>query len=268
MCSACHIVFIGSIPEDLGRYYAADYAPYQRPSTKELLKGQIDHVRFRMDLVKRFKKEGRLLEIGPSYGAFSLLAKENGFDVEVIEMDPACCDFIRNELDIPATQSGNVEEVLQNSKKTYDVIALWHNIEHVPQPWIMFQALSKHLNPGGIIIFSTPNPDALQFQVLRRFWVNLDAPRHLYLIPVSFVQNLLKGFSLQQILVTSDDDDSRELTKYGWSASLKKIAGKNRFAWFVASVAGRLLSWLFGGFEKGKRASAYTAVFQKPLPTV
>jgi 2-polyprenyl-3-methyl-5-hydroxy-6-metoxy-1,4-benzoquinol methylase len=262
-CAACHLVFIGSIPSDLGRYYSRDYAPYQRPATRQDLQKQLDPVRFRIDLVKRFKKGGSLLEIGPSYGAFSLLAKESGFDVSVIEMDASCCDFIQRELKIPAIQSSNVGESLRSSGRSFDVIALWHNIEHVPEAWTMLKDLSQHLNPGGIIIFSTPNPEALQFRVLKRFWNHLDAPRHLYLMPIDFVQKVFQGPQLKQLLFTSADNDSAQLTRHGWSSSLKGLAGKNPLKMLLARIGGRLLSLLFGSFEKERHAAAYTAVFTK-----
>lgn len=262
-CKSCHLVFIGAIPSDLGKYYSKDYAPYQRPQNRQDLIQQLSSVQFRIDLVKRYKSRGSLLEIGPSYGAFALLAQEHGFEVEVVEMDAGCCAFIKNELGIKTNHSSNVDATVRGLEKSFDVIALWHNIEHLTEPWTTLKLLSARLKPGGILILSTPNPEALQFALLQKRWVHLDAPRHLYLLPPTFTERTLREQGVSQVYLTGDDADSRELTVFGWAASFKALARGRPLPFFLGRVFGRILSRLFAPFEKGLRGSAYTGIYQK-----
>jgi hypothetical protein len=53
--------------------------------------------------VTQFRNGGRLLEIGPSKGAFCLLAKRAGFEVRAIEIDASCVAFLRDQMDFPST---------------------------------------------------------------------------------------------------------------------------------------------------------------------
>lgn len=66
-------------------------------------------------------------------------------------------------------------------KKKFDVISLWHVLEHVEEPTILFKQISKLLKPKGILILQVPNTDSLGFRFGQKYWFHLDSPRHLIL---------------------------------------------------------------------------------------
>src|SRR3990172_3397793 len=183
-CSACELIFLSPVPADLGVYYPDEY--YEVPSSRTELTFRAEVERWKLDLVQRFVRRGRLLEIGPAYGLFAYLAKQAGFEVETIERDARCCRFLEEVAEVKAINSGDVCSVLQTIEPC-TVITLWQVIEHLPDPWEVLVAASEQLVPGGILVVATPNPDAFQFKILRRFWAHVDAPRHLELIPVSLL---------------------------------------------------------------------------------
>ena len=86
-CPRCALVSLANVPGDLGRYYASGY--HTLPGSLEDVEQGAKHERYKIDLVLRYAPNGRLLEIGPSWGAFCLLAKRAGFEVEAIETDAA-----------------------------------------------------------------------------------------------------------------------------------------------------------------------------------
>lgn len=202
------------------------------------------------------------MEIGPSWGAFAFLAKKAGFDVDVIEMDEKCCDFIQNKLGIKAIQSNDPIAVFKGISG-YDVIALWQVIEHLSDPWETLKAAAEKLLPDGILVISAPNPASFQFRVLGRFWTHVDAPRHLALIPSALLIRRIHALGLKCVFLTTTDKGSLGWNSFGWAVSFNNFF-RGRFVRYAARYAGRIFTKLLIPIERGGlRGSAYTAVFQK-----
>src|SRR5687768_7493991 len=102
-CARCGLASLSNVPSDLARYYAAGY--HEIPASAERLERGAEHDAYKIELVRQLVRGGRLLEIGPGWGAFCLAAKRAGFDVEAIEQDAKCCAFLRSQLDVRAIQS-------------------------------------------------------------------------------------------------------------------------------------------------------------------
>jgi 2-polyprenyl-3-methyl-5-hydroxy-6-metoxy-1,4-benzoquinol methylase len=259
-CPSCGLVYLANLPKDLDRYYPADY--YSIPKDKASLLANSTLERYKLELVQQFIKNGHLLEIGPAWGTFAFLAKEAGFNVDVIEMDKPCCDFIQNKLGISVIQSDDPATALAGLSG-YDVIALWHVIEHLSDSFAILKAATEKLLPGGVLVVAAPNPASFQFRVLGRFWTHLDAPRHLALIPSDLLIRQTEALGLECVLLTTTDKGSVGWNSFGWAVSFNNFF-KGRFARYVAHYAGRILTKLLIPIERsGLRGSAYTAIFQK-----
>lgn len=260
-CQHCALIFLDPIPENLGDAYSQTY--YAIPNSMPALAREAASKRYQIDLVRRFVKGGRLLDIGPGHGAFALLAKEAGFAITTIELDATCCQFLRDVVGVDAIQSDTPAEILP-TLEPQDAITLWHVIEHLPDPWTTLARAAERLAPGGILLVAAPNPAALQFALFRSRWVHLDAPRHVALLPVPLLVRRLVSAGLQPVLVTANDPGSRALNRYGWRASLLNLS-RRRLARAAAWRLGRPLGLLAAPLERGDlRGSAYTAVFRKP----
>ncbi len=259
-CPSCRLIFLSPIPEELGRYYTAEYYPV--PRSYEQLEKEAEQDRYKIKIIQQFVSKGRLLEIGPSYGKFALLAKQAGFEVEVLERDKSCCNFLQDVVGIKAINSDNPAESLRNAKP-YDVIVLWHVLEHLPNPWKTLETLAGKLLPGSILVIATPNPDAIQFKTLGRFWTHIDAPRHLSLVPLSLLREKAQFLSLKIILSTTSDDGGLLLNAVGWKDSFANMGSRGFIRKRLRSV-GRLISVVASPIERiNGLGSAYTAVFQK-----
>lgn len=170
--------------------------------------------RYKIDIVTRFVKNGKLLEIGPASGGFACLAKQAGFDVEVIEMNKECCEFLEGKLGVRVINSHNEQEALAKLEQK-SVIALWQVIEHLRDPFgLLTEACNKILS-GGILVIAAPNPDALQFRILGRHWVHVDAPRHVYLIPQNVLVEKAKAMGMKLVFATTNDVGSIGWNKFG-----------------------------------------------------
>jgi len=258
-CLVCRCVFLESPPSDLSRYYLSGY--YAIPQLEKLRK-VADKDRNKIDTVLRFKSSGRLLEVGPAFGVFAWQAKHAGFDVDVIEMDTRCCEYLHGTLGVNATQSDNPPVAMQ-ALPQHDVIAIWHVLEHLPDALAFLRAARDNLSPGGVLVIAMPNPDAWQFKVMGRYWPHLDAPRHLTLIPASWITRKAAELGMEKAYLSSDDSDARSWNRFGWQRLLmNRVSGK--LLQRVMFVVGYVLSLVMAPFDrKDFGGSAYTIVLKK-----
>ncbi len=259
-CPSCGLVFLWPVPTDLDRYYGSDY--YSVPGGPEALARAADLERYKIEIVRRFVSSGPLLEIGPAYGSFLHLAREAGFAAEGIEMNEECCEFIRTVVGVPVIQSADPATAVRHAGP-YRVVALWHVLEHLPDPFRVLEAVSARLEPGGILVIAAPNPEALQLRLLGRFWPHLDAPRHLALLPRQLLAARLHPLGVEETWATTDDPGARQWNDYGWRYSLVRQAGAGRVGrrlHRLAALAGSLLApWE----RREGRGSTYTLVFRR-----
>jgi len=219
----------------------------------------IEAQQYKIDLVRQFVLEGRLLEIGPGLGDFAFLSKYAGFEVDTIEMDERCCQLLRDVIGVNVVHSADTLSTLKNMPK-YNVIALWHVIEHLSDPWAILDALTDHILPGGILVIAAPNPESLQFRLFKQFWVHLDAPRHLELIPVQLLSDRLQKQGWQQRLITTTDRGSLYWNRFGWRFSLSNLINRR----LSMRLIGTGWSFITAPLERtGLRGSTYTTIFQR-----
>lgn len=259
-CAKCGLISLFNVPHRIDAYYPSGY--HQLPSTQDAIDAGVAHDQYKIDLVKRFVGSGRLLEVGPAWGAFCLLARRSGFSVEAIEMDEQCCDFLRTRFDIPTIRSDDEAHAIGQATEP-DVIAAWHVMEHLRDPWRFLAAAARRLTPGGILVVAMPNPDAFQFRLLGKFWAHIDAPRHIHLIPGRVLKSKAEAAGLETMLLTSTDAGSLDWNRFGWEFSLPHLVSSPFWKRRLRTL-GRVTSILASAIERREGlGSAYTAVFRK-----
>lgn len=259
-CPKCGLIFISPIPQNLGDYYPDQY--YYIPETVDFLEANSAHEQYKIEIIQRYVKQGRLLEIGPSMGCFTYLAKQSGFEAEAIEMDAKCSKFLNLVAGIPTVNSSDTCAALK-TLKPFDVIAMWHVIEHLPNPWETLEAISERINAGGILILAAPNPDAFQFHVLGRYWPHVDAPRHLMLIPTQLLIDKMETLGMTVELETTTDAGGRGWDIFGWEYFFSNLSARPRINRILRRI-GRRVARLVDPIERQEgKGSAFTMVFRK-----
>lgn len=259
-CPSCGLIFIAPIPQNLGNYYPTNY--YSNPPSQDQLTVGAVHERYKIDIIQKFVTGGRLLEIGPAYGNFSWLAKQSGFEVETIEMDAKCCQFLSKVIGVRTINNSDICAALKGLIP-YNVIALWHVIEHLPDPWRTLEAINEKLLPGGILVIATPNPDAFQFHFLGKYWPHVDAPRHLMLIPAPLIIKKMESLGFKTAFFTTTDKGSLGWNRFGWEHFFSNLCSLKLIN-ITLKLIGRVVSVLTSPIEdiEGK-GSAYTLIFVK-----
>lgn len=267
-CSSCGLVFMGKIPEDMSRYYSGGYQPI--PTSLEQLRALAGEEKYRLEPILRYKRGGKLLELGPWIGMFASNAKDAGFDVTAIDMSPDCVNFLQNVLEIRAFQSDEPAVTVANLNERFDVVVLWHCLEHFPRPWEVIQQIARVLQPGGVLLVALPNIESYEFGVLKSRWTHIDAPRHLHFYPLTSLTALCKESGLRCVEATTSDQLSRVLRRSSWRAWGSGFVPWSSFIGRILSALVGRLDWFLVGFA-GHREGAgagITAVYVKDATAV
>ena len=118
--------------------------------------------------------EGSLLDIGAGTGDFLKYAKHTGWNINGVEPNEGARDL--------AGKKGIVlESTIEDFKgKTFEVITLWHVLEHLPNLEETIFKIEKLLKPGGTLIIAVPNFKSYDAKYYKNYWAAFDVPRHLW----------------------------------------------------------------------------------------
>ena len=129
----------------------------------------------KIQLVTRLSKnKGSLLDIGAGTGAFCEIAKAKGWDVSGVEPNEKARAFAKQKnIDL-------LESINDFKEQQFDVITLWHVLEHLPDLEQTILKIEALLKPNGILIIAVPNYKSFDATHYKEFWAAYDVPRHLW----------------------------------------------------------------------------------------
>ncbi|WP_378186064.1 class I SAM-dependent methyltransferase [Aquimarina sp. W85] len=119
-------------------------------------------------------KKGTLLDIGAGTGDFLLRAKNKGWLIYGVEPNPEARKIARSK-NIPL-----VTELSELPNQKFDVITLWHVLEHVYDLDQTIVQIKQYLKDDGVLIIAVPNYKSYDAQIYNKFWAAYDVPRHLW----------------------------------------------------------------------------------------
>jgi 2-polyprenyl-3-methyl-5-hydroxy-6-metoxy-1,4-benzoquinol methylase len=201
-CNACRFRFTNPRPskEEIGRYYESEnYISHS--NTKRGIINNIYHLVRNYTLVKKvelinsFNTSGKnLLDIGCGTGEFLLAAKRRGWIVTGIEPGKKAREFGKINYQLEIFE----ENKLQSFEiQSFDVISLWHVLEHVHDLKSLVGELKRIIKEKGILLVAVPNcvsADAIHY---RNDWAGYDVPRHLYHFTPEDIKQLFSEFGME-----------------------------------------------------------------------
>ena len=168
------------LPDDLSKYYESkDYKPHQHRS-KSLFDKMYNYIRkrgyrYKLQLIKNFHTQAKsVLDYGTATGEFLQFMSKNDFAVSGIEPNEIARKVANQNLD------NKVKVSIDNISEKFDVITLWHVLEHLPDLDAIIEKLKQHLLPGGIIVLAVPNFQSYDAKFYKKHWAAYDVPRHLW----------------------------------------------------------------------------------------
>ena len=183
-CTKCGFKYTNPRPDDkeIGKYYESEEYVSHSNSKKGLINTVYHWVRNyslrkKVELINSQSKKGNLLDIGCGTGEFLSTAVANGWKGQGIEPnDKARNQAISNHKLNVLPESGIAS--LQNNN--FDVITMWHVLEHVHTLNERVLEIYSLLKPGGKAIIAVPNCTSYDASVYGKEWAAYDVPRHLY----------------------------------------------------------------------------------------
>jgi len=198
----------------------------------------------KLNLVNSLSTKGSILDIGAGTGEFLLTCKNDGWHVTGIEPSERAKQI--------AHQKGiGMEESLANlTDHSFDVITMWHVLEHVPNLEQQLKELKRLLKPNGVLLVAVPNYKSYDAKVYQEYWAAYDVPIHLWHFSKNAISKLfaLQSMKLVQVLPMKFD------SFYVALLSEKYKNGKMNF--FKAFFTGLRSNW-FGNRNKEYSSHIY-----------
>jgi 2-polyprenyl-3-methyl-5-hydroxy-6-metoxy-1,4-benzoquinol methylase len=237
-CTKCELVFTYPAPtlEEVSPRYAQawfenEYLPSfginpSAPNCEHLRQRFLEELSF----FDRYKKSGKLLDIGAGAGIFLWHARDRGWQVDGVELSEYGVNFARQHFGIQL-----VNGTLQQSSYapgSFDVVTLQDVIEHISNPFEMLSDVNRLLRPGGIVSLATPNFSSLGRVIYQDDWALISPVEHLCLFNKKSLFTLLKATGFEVEEYKTAPSINLELT-HGNASELglrgkivKKVAGK------------------------------------------
>ena len=240
-CKQCTLVFVDPLPptNELEQHY--DEAYYSEwISTQKVPRETLWHDR--LDELRRYKNKGRLLDVGAGDGTFLRLAKEAGFEVCGTEISAYAGERI-GELYSAPISIGGLHEAGYPSEH-FDIVTLYHVIEHVDDPARYLSEAHRILRTGGLLVVACPNVESKFFYLTYflfkgkrfRLFSRHDKEVHLYHFSPHTLKMLLenKEFSLVSFGLDDASVDPRKRIAEWLPRGICKLTGRN---WTMAMKA-------------------------------
>jgi 2-polyprenyl-3-methyl-5-hydroxy-6-metoxy-1,4-benzoquinol methylase len=166
--------------KNLGKYYESlDYISHT-DSKRSFFEKAYHFVKSialknKLDLINSLQPvKGRILDIGAGTGDFLFVAKQNGWQTIGVEpSDKAKAIALKKEVPF-------VEDTTELEGHSFDVITMWHVLEHVPNLDSQIKELKRLLKPNGSLIVAVPNFKSFDAKYYGAFWAAYDVPIHFW----------------------------------------------------------------------------------------
>ncbi|WP_372754057.1 class I SAM-dependent methyltransferase [Mariniflexile sp.] len=189
-------------PDKLSDYYKSeDYISHT--NSKRNLFEKVYHlvrrisVNQKLSLITKYSSSTKiLLDVGCGTGDFLQTAKLNNWKVFGIEPNQEARTIANIKTDNAVF---NVEKLLQFENESFDVITLWHVLEHLPNLEEQILILNKLLKPQGTLIIAVPNHKSYDAIYYNAFWAAYDVPRHLWHFNKTAISKLFSKVSMEVV---------------------------------------------------------------------
>ncbi len=196
-CNICTLRFTQSIPDkdEITAYYKSENYISHSNTDKGFVNFLYHKVRKRTLNAKRKLisestgiNAGYILDIGCGTGSFLNTMKQSGWRITGLEPDEIARAKAKELYNLDVHLPGDLFNLPHSG---FDVITMWHVLEHVHELQDYLTQLRFLLKPDGLIFIAVPNYTCYDESVYLKYWAAYDVPRHLYHFSPDAMINLL-----------------------------------------------------------------------------
>jgi 2-polyprenyl-3-methyl-5-hydroxy-6-metoxy-1,4-benzoquinol methylase len=201
-CVNCGFVFLNPRPnaEHIGEYYQVDgYDPFLSTGKKISLRDKFYVMLRNINLSGKYKKisalkekGGKILDIGCATGEFLESFARRNWHCTGVEVDDSARNLAKNK-NIKVYAS--VHDIPADKK--FDIITLWHVLEHLHDLNESLKKIESLLHPNGYLVIAVPNINSYDAHIYGKNWIALDTPRHLYHFSIETISRLMSNHHLE-----------------------------------------------------------------------
>ena len=195
----CNFVYLNPRPseDNISTYYKSpDYDPHNFLKNNKLGKiyklVQWAALRWKFKKISSFHQSGNLLDVGGGNGEFATFMAIQGWNVFLQDKIPQL-DNLSDSKNINTVQ--NLEIIKED--EYFNVITLWHSLEHIHNIDELYSQLNRLLTPDGILLIAIPNINAPEIIFFNKKWAPFDAPRHLYHFQLKTLNELCSRYKFK-----------------------------------------------------------------------
>lgn len=218
-CKNCSFNFV---PQYFSKQIS--YEDYKDENVLEQVRGGNDWLKMqrhilRFNFIKRYKKSGKLFDLGVGWGHFLYTGRELGYDVFGIEMAKVPYIYAKQDLKLPVERIDFFDFKIEN--KTYDIITMWDVLEHIPDADKVIEKCNLMIKDGGYIFIQVPQIDSFIAKLWKDKWRMMSSGHVNYFSKQTMTMLLEKnGF---QVLKFKSSFEFKHLLLYGILPKLKNI---------------------------------------------
>ncbi len=265
-CTNCSLRYTSPVPNktEISKYYKfIEYISHT--DVKEGWMNRLYHYVRNKTLAQKTKwvqslftgHKGHLLDIGAGTGAFAHAMHEKGWKVTGLEPDAETRSKAFENYKIQLQSTDTIFDLPENE---FEVISMWHVLEHVHdlKPYLnqCFKSLKKH----GRLIIAVPNYTSFDAKYYKKYWAAYDLPRHLYHFSPKSMSILLNEFGFEIVTIKPMWYDS-----YYVSLLSEKYKQAGKLGLLLAVVIGTI-SNLFAISDTSKSSSIIYEIKKKSTP--
>lgn len=243
-CDHCGLVFTvpRPSPAEIGKYYVSDQYYSHQQNKKGLIPRIYEAVKS-LNIKKKVSyaidglPKGKLLDIGCGVGDFLCSVKKLGWDVTGIEPSFSAKSIASERLGFMPLDPSDSSQLPDHS---FDVITLWHVLEHIDDLKSQTSEIKRLLKPNGRLIIALPNYQSFDCQYYKQNWAAWDVPRHLNHFSPDVIQSIVTSLGLKTL----------DFQKLKWDAYYISFLSERYLGHSLP-----LLRGAFVGFKSNRRAS-------------
>lgn len=227
-CNHCGCLFTNPRPteQSISKYYQSEEYISHSNKTKSIFDFAYKLVRNyslrkKVKLINDLSSNKRLLDYGCGTGHFLQTAHNSNWEVTGVEPSNIA------QANLNKSVSKNVFDSLDNIPKdsSFDVITLWHVLEHIHDLDDTINSLRGRLHKKGKMVFAVPNHNSYDAKHFKEHWAAYDVPRHLYHFSKNSMKILLSRHKLtiEKILPMKFDSYYVSLLSNQYKFGYKKV---------------------------------------------
>lgn len=184
--------------ENLDKYYESENYISHSDSSKSISDKIYQfvknfNIKHKFTMLGNPAKRTELLDYGCGAGDFLAFAKSKNLEVLGVEPNEKARKIAQEKVG----ENSVTNSELKNISEQFDIITLWHVLEHIPDLLEFIKELNSHLKPNGKIFIAVPNHQSFDAKFYKKYWAAYDVPRHLWHFSPKSLEKLFNSFGMK-----------------------------------------------------------------------